>query len=141
MSDQTDVAISLAPTVNLLAPFVVQAAAALITAGVGWIALIVHRRWGIDFTKQQKDEFQHLVDVEAQAAVAAAEGNLGSKSITVDNKVVVDGAKYIQSKAPQLIADLGITPETVAKEVQAAIGKLQSNATTVPVVTAARPTL
>jgi hypothetical protein len=132
MSDASTI-IPAAPAVAALAP-IVQTIVATVVSGAVTFGVALFTRWtGVAVQTAYTDALRKAAQTEAGALVAEAADNLSSRSILVTSPVVAAAAERIAAALPEAMQALGMTPEALSRLVAGEIGKLQAQATAIPV--------
>jgi hypothetical protein len=132
MSDPST-AVSAAPIVTAFAP-IAQALVATVASGAVTFAVALFTRWtGVTVQGAYADALRKAAQTEAGVLVAEAVDNLSSRSIAVTSPAVAAAAARIAADLPEAMEAVGMTPEALSRVVAGEIGKLQAQATVIPV--------
>lgn len=131
-------AVSVAPVVDTLVPYIQVIVPILVTAILGWVATAIQKATGYTVSDSMKASVAGRIDSYAGAAVAKSATNLATETISVTNPIVKEIVANVMADLSPAIQHLGWTPDVIALKVQGAIGKLQaSSAVVTPVATGA----
>jgi len=126
--------IDLTPLVQALAAL----ALAAITAATPYLAPLLWRYLHIRLTAIQAATIQSAAEAGAQAAYGYLAANTVSyRDPSVRNVAIGKGVQHVLASAPQALDALGVTPEHIARMVEARFGGLLAIAPTVSI--GARP--
>jgi hypothetical protein len=124
-------AVSAAPLVALVAPFIVGLASIVVPALVGMGLAELRNLTGLRVQQAAGDKLDAMIADEVGALIAAAADNLATASIKVGSPIIAEVAGKLIASAPDLLAKAGITPDAVAGMVHGEIGKWQASMTRV----------
>jgi hypothetical protein len=136
MSDPS-MAVSAAPIVAVVAPYVVQIAIILIPFVFAWLAHEARRYAGVQIQQAALDKIDAWAEAEAGALVAAAADNLATREINVGSPIVAVIASRMAKALPEDLAAAGLSAADVATIIAGKIGKLQASMTSVAPAAAA----
>jgi hypothetical protein len=126
-------AVSAAPLVAFIQPYISAVVTALIGGAVTYGGYVFHKVTGSVLDDSAETAIRKWAASEAGALVAEAADNLSSRSIPVSSATVAAAVAALEAVLPNEIKRLGFTPDHLATIVAGEIGKLQAQATTVPV--------
>lgn len=123
-----DTTVSVLPLYKIVEPYLVMIVGIVVSAGVGWIGLLLKKRLGVDLDATMNRTIQEAAMNAAGSLVARMEGPIGNIRIDVRSQIVKDGVDLLYAKAPDAIAHFGLTAEELGKIIQGKIGVLQAGA-------------
>ena len=120
--------ISLSPTIDMLAPYVMDLTSAILAVVVP-VAVAKFYKWtGVQENKSAEDTITKAAQTQAGLIGAAITSSLAKTSITVDHPLVANAVNWIQKTEGPALKTLGITPENaaayLAPKIAGAIGHL-----------------
>lgn len=121
-----DTTVAVLPIYKILEPYLVTLVSVIASALVGWIAIVIKNKFGLDIDAHMRETIQTAATNAAGALVARMEGPIGTISIDVRSKLVKDGVDMVIAKVPDAINHFKLSPEELAAIVQAKLGILQS---------------
>jgi hypothetical protein len=124
-------AISAAPLIAVVQPYVIAIAGVIIPAVLGWALNELRKLTGIQVQQAAVDKLNALIEDKVGAAVAAASDNLATRSIPVGSPLIADIAKQVLIAEPELAKQLSLQPGDVASMVAGEIGSWQASMTRV----------
>jgi hypothetical protein len=137
MSDPATITVSLAPLSTFLDPIIQTAVPIIVTAAVGYAAMLLRKWTGVAVSAANQATVVDLANEAARVIWAKAENGITNASIKTDNPVVATAAAVVLSKAPDTAKALGMNSESVANMITAELGRLQAHASAVPPSTTA----
>jgi hypothetical protein len=135
MTDPTT-AVSAAPLVAFVQPYISAVVTALIGAAVTYGGYLFHKLTGATLDVAADAAIRKWAASEAGALVAEAADNLSSRSIPVGSAMVAAAVTRLEAVLPDEVKQLGFTPDHLATIIAGEIGKLQAQATAQPVTQA-----
>lgn len=124
----SDTSVDALPIYKILEPYLVTLVSVVASALVGWVAIVIKNKFGLDIDAHMRETIQTAATNAAGSLIAKMEGPIGNVSIDVKSQIVKDGVDMVIAKVPDAIAYFKLTPEELAAIVQAKIGILQSAA-------------
>jgi DNA-binding transcriptional regulator YdaS (Cro superfamily) len=134
MTDPSQDYVSLHPIITALAPYVVAAFGAIITASAAWAAAAIKRRTGIEISQHDLDVFDKAAKAQAGKIVAQETAGWEKKSFDVKNPIVADAVSTVLARLPAEANRIGVTPAKVGDMIVGEIGHLQASATSTPLI-------
>ena len=126
-------AVSAAPFIAIISPFINAAVTALVGAGVAWFAVQVRRWTGHAMAQADQDKLRQAAQDAAGVIFAGAEAGVSATSIKVGDPRVVSAANKIAASIPAVLAVAGApSPDDVAHLITAELGRLQAQSVMVP---------
>jgi cytochrome bd-type quinol oxidase subunit 2 len=116
--------VALAPWVEILQPIVTTVVTALIGAAVTYGAYLLQKWTGIKVSQDNQAALEKAVSTQAGLAIAKSATSLAGQSIDARSTSVAEGANYIGKNLKPLLEATGKTPDDVAHDIAAEIGKL-----------------
>jgi hypothetical protein len=132
MSDPSP-AVAVGPLIAAVAPIAQAVVATVVSGAVTLGVALFTRLTGVTVQAAYSEALRKAAQTEAGVLVAEATDNLSSRSIPVNSPAVAAAAARVAAALPEAIEALGITPETLSRLVAGEIGKLQAQATAIPV--------
>jgi hypothetical protein len=126
-------AVSAAPLVAFVQPYISAVVTALIGGAVTYGGYVFHKLTGSVLDDSAETAIRKWASSEAGALVAEAADNLSSRSIPVGSAMIAAAVTRLEAVLPDEVKWLGFTPDHLATIVAGEIGKLQAQATAVPV--------
>lgn len=115
---------------EIVRPFLVELASALIVAIVGWLAVTVKAKLNIDLDAKHREALQAALTNAAGLVINRAGGMAGALALPSRNPLIVEGVDYVVKSAPDALKHFGITPEAVGsvltEKLEAKIGVMVS---------------
>lgn len=130
--------IPLKPWVEFLEPYVAIFLGTVVTALAGIVVTKMNQWFNVSIDATQVARLKSAAATAAGGLIAAAEDNLKTKTITVNNPAVVKAANDIISRLPDTAKSVGATPEAVGAMITGEVGKLQAGQITPEPLTANR---
>jgi len=121
-------AVDALPIYKILEPYLVTLVSVFASALVGWVAIVIKNKFGLDIDAHMRETIQTAATNAAGALVAKMEGPLGNVSIDVRSRLVKDGVDMVIAKVPDAINHFKLSPEDLAAIIQAKLGIMQSTA-------------
>lgn len=121
-------AVELLPVYKLLEPYLLMLFSVLVSALLGWVAIVIKNKFGLDIDAHMRDTIQTAATNAAGSLVAKLEGPIGNASIDVRSQLVKDGVDMVIAKVPDAISHFKLSPEDVAALIQAKLGIMQNAA-------------
>lgn len=121
-------AVELLPVYKLLEPYLLMLFSVLVSALLGWVAIVIKNKFGLDIDAHMRDTIQTAATNAAGSLVAKLEGPIGNASIDVRSQLVKDGVDMVIAKVPDAINHFKLSPEDLAAIIQAKLGIMQSTA-------------
>lgn len=125
MSDSSS-AVSAAPFIDALAPYIVAVGVTVVTAAIGWAAQQFSKMTGINIDAQHLANLKSAAASEAGALLAADAQNLAGKTFNIGSPEVAAIVNRIGARFPDAVKALAPTPNALATIVAGEIGKLQA---------------
>jgi hypothetical protein len=125
--------VPVAPWVQFISPYVNIIVPPIVTALVGLVLVKVQQWTHVRLSASAVASLKSAAATQAGMLVASAEDNLANQSIKVDDARVVAAASQIAALLPDAAAFVGASPQGLQRIVLGEIGKLQAQATVVPV--------
>jgi hypothetical protein len=129
----TEAAIATAPLVAALQPLIVAVVGAVVTGAVSFGVALFSKWTGLQIQASYSDSLRKAAQTEAGVLVAEACDNLSTRSIPVSSPAIATAAAHIETALPEAMTAVGMTPEALCRLVAGEIGKLQAQATTIPI--------
>jgi len=121
-------AVELLPVYKLFEPYLLMLFSVLVSALLGWVAIVIKNKFGLDIDAHMRDTIQTAATNAAGSLVAKLEGPIGNASIDVRSQLVKDGVDMVIAKVPDAISHFKLSPEDLAAIIQAKLGIMQSTA-------------
>lgn len=120
-------AVSAAPFIAIVSPFINAAVTALVGVGVTWFAVQVNRWTGHAMADADQAKLRQAAQDAAGVIFAGAEAGISATSINVGDPRVASAAKKIVATIPAALAVTGAPdPDAVAHMITAELGKMQA---------------
>lgn len=126
MSDPS-ASIAVSSLVADLAPYIASVAGVVIPLIITMAYNKLHQLTGIEVRKAQLAELDTFAKAEAGALIAASKTNLAGVSIPVNSPMIAAAADRVLDAAPKILADVGLSPASVAALVAGHLGALQAS--------------
>ena len=97
-----------------LAPFINSAVGVIITAGLGWLGTLLHKKFNIDIDAGARDALTTFLQRQASSLVADGAVKLNGLQVEVHNPSLAKAANEAITAIPGTLKRFGITPEKVS---------------------------
>lgn len=131
-----DTTINVADIWNGIAPYLVAAIGALISAALGWLIALINRKLGISIDDSMRASLQTAATNAAGLVLNQLGNSLQGKKIDVGNQFVADAVNYVLKAAPDAVAHFGLTPEAIAEKILALLPQVANTTATATAKTA-----
>ena len=114
-------------------------ASALVSAAIPFVVPLLRQRLHVSITADQATALERALQAgagEAYRYALSKVGDGGLANVNVQSTALAVGARYVTSKLPETLDNLGVTPDQVHSMVAARLGGLLAAD---PTVTAASP--
>jgi hypothetical protein len=136
----TSTAVSLAPVVDALQPYVTVAVTTIIGIAITYAMALLRQYANIHFNQSFVDAMTAEADKQASILVAKASDNLANQSVNAHTPVIAEAANYVAKNMPTILKNAGASTDDFAHTIAAAIGNKQiimaAGTTAVPPVVA-----
>lgn len=106
----------------ILEPYLVTAFGALISVAVGWLALVLNRKWGLDIEANHREALQTALTNAAGLAIKRLGTSVNSLTLDVSNPAIREAVNYVMGSAKDALKRFGLGPEDVAQKIIAKLG-------------------
>lgn len=116
-------------------PFLLSAFGVIFSTLLGWLCLILQRKFNLSVSDSAKAELQQSAMNAAGRILASQDDNFAKMKIDVHSQVIADELPKVLTNAAGAIQTLGLTPDRVGALIQGKVGQLQAAAqSTAPVI-------
>lgn len=90
---------------------------ALITAGVGWLGVILKSKWNIDIEAKHREALTAFLNRQASSLVAKGAVKVQGLQVQVGSDALAVAANTALHAIPDALKFFGLTPETIQKRI------------------------
>lgn len=124
-----DSTVSLAPIVDLAAPYLVSIIGALVAGLLGWLSKRLNDWLGVEIEGRHREVLHSAAVTGLERAVAALRGRGEEVRFDLKSPVIADAVDWVLTKgAPDAVARFGLSPDDVEAIVRAKMVRVISEA-------------
>jgi hypothetical protein len=121
-------AVSAAPFVDILQPYITVVVTAVVGALVSLVAAAARKYLNISIDQSLVDIAKAEAEKQAGILIAKSSTNLATQSIDAHSPVVAQAANWAAREIPKVLSDAKITPDDFAHMIAGEVGKLTAAA-------------
>jgi hypothetical protein len=127
-SASADTSIAAGDVWSAIQTYIAAAVGALISAGVGWLIVLLNRKLGLSIDDSMRSSLQTAATNAAGLVLNQFGNRLSGVKIDVKNELIADAVNYVLQAAPDAVAHFGLTPDLIAQKILALLPQV-ANAT------------
>lgn len=113
---------------DAVAPYINALVQAGIAALIGWVALKVKQRTGVEIDEGHRDALTRALQSEASSLIAKGEVKMDGVKVNVGSEALASAVQNLSKRVPDALNHFGLTPDVLAKRIVAAIPQTQAGA-------------
>lgn len=107
----TDTTVGLGGLVEAFRPLLMEMAAVIAAAIVGWLSYQASKMFGVEIEARHRDALQSALTNGVYRGIYAVEGAADRVRIDVRSVVLAEGLRYVKSSVPDTVKYFGLTDE------------------------------
>lgn len=100
---------------GVLKPFIFDTLGVVVTALIGWVAMLGTKYFGITIEASHRDALHSAAMTGVTAALSKVDVMAGNLDLTTKQKVLDEAANWVIHSVPDALKYLGVTPASIAE--------------------------
>lgn len=116
-----------------LEPYVRELVGVIVAALLGWVAMTVKAKFGIDIEARHREAIETFLVNQAGALIAKAGDPLKALTFDARSQTIAALANEALARIPDAVAYFGLSPDNLAERIKAKVGLIAGAQASVPV--------
>ena len=124
--EAADTTVGLGGLVEAFRPLLMEMAAIIAAAIVGWLSLQAHRVFGVEIEARHREALQSALMSGVYRGLHAVEGQADRVQFDVRSAVLAEGIRYVKRSVPDAVKHFGLTDERLRDLLEAKLPGAES---------------